>query len=78
MSDVGIQAVELFGLREYEMSLPCCRPFKPQAKALAPSPRRGKSWAYQLQGQPGKLCLELSHVISLVMLCTLAEPGKGL
>lgn len=23
-------------------------------------------------------CLELSHVLSLVMLCTLAEPGKGL
>lgn len=53
-SDVGIQAVECFGPRGYEMSLPCCRPFKPQVEALAPAPRRGKSWASQLQGQPGK------------------------
>lgn len=33
-SDVGIQAVECFGPRGYEMSLPCCRPFKPQVEVL--------------------------------------------
>lgn len=55
MSDLGIQAAERFGLHGYEMSLPRCRPFKHQAKALAPPPRRGKSWASQLQGQPGKV-----------------------
>lgn len=69
---------ELWSLWVWDVT-PCCRPFRPQGKALAPPLGRGKSWASQLQGQPGKsFCLVLSHVISLVMLCTLAEPGKGL